>query len=125
MAWLPGLRHRLTKVVHDVALAPLAPKPVLLLRRTAHAGAQKQVIKLVAAEFAKGLRGERFDLLEVGAVELQDGDGVAGAVVVERLVRALGARDVPRADNDFVGLGLGEELADDLEALGSVLAWVW
>lgn len=110
-------------MVHNVALAPLAPKLVLLLRRTAHTGAQKQVIKLVGAEFAEGLRGERLDLLEVRAVKLQNGDGVAGAVVVERFVRALGAGDVPRAEDDSVGLGLGEELADDLEALGSVLAW--
>ena len=107
-------------MVDNVVLAPFTPETVLLLRRAAGTGAQKKIINLVGAEVSKGLRGECFDLLEVGAVKLQDGNGVAGAVIVDSLVSAL-RPDVPRADDDSVRLGFGKELTDDLEALELVL----
>lgn len=113
--------HVLTQVVDNVVLAPFTPETVLLLRRAAGTGAQKKIINLVGAEVSKGLRGECFDLLEVGAVKLQDGNGVAGAVIVDSLVSALRPGDVPRADDDSVRLGFGKELTDDLEALELVL----
>lgn len=41
-----------------------------------------------------------------------------GAVILERVVRGLRAVDVPRAEDEVVGLGLGEELFYEFEALG-------
>lgn len=112
-------------MVDNVALAPLAPKAVLVLRRAAHARTQKEIVNLGGAKLTEGLRREGLDLLEVGAVELQDGNRVAGAVVVEGVDGALCAGNVPRAEDDSVGLGLGEKLADDVEALDGALAWSW
>ena len=104
-------------MVHNIALAPLAPKSVLLLRCVADCRAQQEIVDLARSKLTESLRRERLDLLDVGAVKLQDGNGVARAVVVDGVKGALRPGDVPRAEDDSVWLGLGEELADDLETL--------
>lgn len=70
------------------------------------------------------MTGERAGVSEIGEFEGEDGQVVFGFVVGETVEGGLGAGDVACAEEEGVGLGVGEELFDGFEALWGLVG-VW
>lgn len=104
-------------MVDDERLAPLGAIGSRLLRTVADAGIQQQIVNIVLADLLEGLLGKALYVTQVVQLEGKYGQWVGGAVVGEGVVGFLGALGVARAQDDFVRLGLLEELKDGLEAL--------
>lgn len=121
-----GRHNLLTKEVHEVVmrsvvhnkrLAPFATVGTGLLSAIGDTGVEKEVVDGVLADLGEGLFGEGLDVAQVVELQGQDGERVGGAVKGEGVVGLLGALGVAGAEDDAVGLGLLEELADGFEAL--------
>ena len=104
-------------MVDNEGLAPLGAMRARLLGAVADGRVEQHVVDLVLPELLERLPSEGLDVAQVVELERQHGDGVGVAVVGESVVGLLGALRVAGAEDDSIGLGLLEELADGLEAL--------
>lgn len=104
-------------MVDQVRVAPARRSRARRIVVARHARIEQQVVDGVLPQLLQGLLRKGLDRVQVGQLEGQDGQAVPGAVVLELIVGGLRALRVAGAEDELVGLGLGEQLLDQLEAL--------
>jgi hypothetical protein len=97
-------------MVHNIRLTPPRPiRPRRLLPSPVRNGRiQQQIVEPVLAQLLQRLLGKCPGAPQIRQLEREDGQTVPGAVILERVVRRLGPADVTRAEDEVVGLRLGE-----------------
>jgi hypothetical protein len=104
-------------MIHHIWLAPLGAVGAGTLGPLYHAGVEHEVVQPGPAQLVEGLLRKGLDRLEVRELEGQHCEAVGLGVELELVVGLLGSLRVPRAEDESVRLGLGQQLFYELETL--------
>lgn len=108
-------------MVDDIWLAPLGAVRPRTAGTFCQASIEQEVVQPVPPKLLKGLLRKRLDCLEVRQLKGKDCEAVGGAIKLEVIVGLLRSLRVPRAEDEPVRLGLGQQLFHQLETLGDHL----